>query len=193
MLAANANAQGGGGGEGEKAAAPAAASNSASPTNGISTPNSIFGQNCRWSDHQSRLTSYTAKIRSFEKEIEDMIATKHHVDRPDQLKVLTQQIAFKYKDLQKTVKDYETERLHVRFQHPDRDLDTDREYPAQKLKSLEEIETAFGLDGRLDRIKRQVEIVLPVATPVEETAKRGVASDAKEDDDDKPETIHLVK
>lgn len=149
---------------------------------------------CRWSEHQSRLTSYTAKIRSFEKEISDMIEVKHHTEKPEALKTLTQQIVFKHADLAKVVRDYETERLHVRFQHPDRDRERERQYPSQRLKSLDEIETAFGIDGRLDRIKKQVEIVLPSRDPVP-AAERGVASEpgAPADDEDKPERIHLVK
>lgn len=150
---------------------------------------------CRWSEHESRLTSYTARIRSLEKEISDMIESKHHLESSEKVKILTQQISFKHSDLAKVIRDYEAERLHVRFQHPDRDLEGDRQYSAQRLKSLEEIETSFGLDGRLDRIRRQVGIVFPTAASAEKKSLRKPASAdlVPESEDDMPRGIKLVK
>lgn len=152
------------------------------------------GPTCRWSEHESRLTSFMARIRTFEKEIADMIEAKRKIENSEQLKVLTQQISFKHSDLAKAVKDYEDERRHIRFQHPDRDMEGDRKYTAMKLKSLDEIEFAFGLDGRLDRIRRQVEVVFPVDASVDPNSIRGPAGVSSEkDDDDVPRGIKLVK
>ena len=150
---------------------------------------------CRWSEHESRLTSYMARIRSLEKEISDMIASKHHIENSEKVKLLTQQISFKHQDLAKVVKDYENERLHVRFQHPDRALEGSRQYSAIHTKSLDEIEMAFGLDGRLDRIRKQIGIVFPVETPKngKELRKPANAEIAPESDDDMPRGIKLVK
>lgn len=154
----------------------------------------VGGPTCRWSEHESRLTSFMARIRSFEKEIADMIESKNKIENAEQLKILTQQISFKHSDLAKAVKDYEDERRHMRFQHPDRDLENDRKYTALKLKSLDEIEFAFGLDGRLDRIRRQVEVVFPVAPAMDANSQRGPAGIATDqDDDDVPRGIKLVK
>ena len=147
---------------------------------------------CRWTEHESRLTSYTAKIRSLEKEISDLIAHKKTLESTERVRLVTQQISYKHSDLAKVIKDYESERLHVRFQHPDRDLEGERQYMAVKLKSLDEIEESFGLDGRLDRIRRHVGIVLPAAKPEESTAVRLPAS-IKDEEDDAPEQIRLVK
>lgn len=150
---------------------------------------------CRYTEHESRLTSYMTKIRGFEKEIADMIHEKHHIENSEKVKLLTQQIAFKHSDLAKVVRDYESERLHVRFQHPDRDMEGDRKYTALKLKSLDEIEAAFGLDGRLDRVRKQVGIVFPAAPSEKASNKRHPASvnAHADDDDDVPKNIHLVK
>lgn len=150
---------------------------------------------CRWSEHESRLTSYMTRIRSLEKEISDMIAQKHHTENADKANLLTRQITFKYSDLTKAVREYEQERLHIRFQHPDRDLDGNREYAAHPLKSLDEIEVSFGLDGRLDRIRRQVGIVFPSRTQKPGTNERAPAAVTvkPEDDDEMPTGIKLVK
>lgn len=147
---------------------------------------------CRWTEHESRLTSYTAKIRSLEKEISDLIAHKKTLESTERVRLVTQQISYKHSDLAKVVRDYESERLHVRFQHPDRDLEGERQYIAVKLKSLDEIEDAFGLDGRLDRIRRHVGVVFPAAKLEDEPAVRMPAS-VKDEEDDAPEQIRLVK
>ena len=150
---------------------------------------------CRYSEHESRLTSLTARIRSFEKEISDMIDAKKHVEHAEKIRELTQQITFKHLDLAKAVREYESERLHMRFQHPDRDMEGAREYPRQTLKSLKDLEQAFGLDGRLDRIKNHVGVVFPSQDPgekVPEHGSRGIASEL-DDDDRPPERIRLSK
>jgi vacuolar-type H+-ATPase subunit I/STV1 len=147
---------------------------------------------CRWTEHESRLTSYTAKIRSLEKEISDLIAHKKTLESTERVRLVTQQISYKHSDLAKVIKDYESERLHVRFQHPDRDLEGERQYMAVKLKSLDEIEESFGLDGRLDRIRRHVGIVLPVAKP-EVIAPTRLPAAVSGEEEDAPEQIRLVK
>lgn len=148
----------------------------------------------RWSEHESRLTSFMAKIRTLEKEISDMIESKHHIESSERVRILTQQIAFKHADLAKVVKDYEAERLHVRFQHPDRDSELEREYSAHRLKSIDEMETTFGLDGRLDRIRRQVGVVFPTSDPDADAKLRRPANvEPKKEESDMPESIHLVK
>lgn len=175
-------------GGGEKAAEAAGAAKSGG------SPSMHFKPACKYSDHEARLQSYTAKIRGIEKEIADMIHSKHHTENSEKVKMLTQQISFRHSDLAKAVRDYEEERLHVRFQHPDRDMDANRQYSAHPLKSLEEIEAAFGLDGRLDRIRKQVGVVFPIAQPEKPISTRQPASMKQSDeDDDMPGTIHLVK
>jgi hypothetical protein len=147
---------------------------------------------CRWSEHESRLTSLTTKIRSLEKEISDLIAYKKTLESTERVRLVTQQISFKHSDLAKVIRDYESERLHVRFQHPDRDLEGERQYMAVKLKSLDEIADAFGLDGRLDRIRRHVEVVFPAAKEkAPDTSRAPAAVDG--DQDDPPEQIRLIK
>lgn len=151
---------------------------------------------CRFSEHESRLTSYMARIRTLEKEIADMIGAKHHTENSEKVKLLTQQISFKYVDLTKVVREYEEERLHVRFQHPDRgDMEGDHQYSEHRLKSLDEIEAAFGLDGRLDRVRKQVGIVFPVPGEMKAHDKRLPASvkPVEEDENAMPSGIRLVK
>ena len=150
---------------------------------------------CRWSEHESRMTSYMARIRTLEKEISDLIEQKRRTENGEKANLLTRQITFKHADLAKVVGEYEQERRHARFQHPDRDLDGNREYSAHPLKSLEDIEVSFGLDGRVARIRRQIAIVFPVAPSKDAAKARAPASavTSPDDDDEMPRGIKLVK
>ena len=147
---------------------------------------------CRWTEHESRLTSFTNKIRSLEREISDLIAHKKTLESSERVRLVTQQISYKHSDLAKAIRDYESERLHVRFQHPDRDLEGERQYMAVKLKSLDEIADSFGLDGRLDRIRRHVEVVFPSKKTEVAPAVRLPAA-ISDEEDGAPEQIRLVK
>ena len=149
------------------------------------------GKSCRYSEHESRLTSLTAKIRSYESEVSELIELKHHTETSEKVRVVTQQITFKHRDLSRAVHEYETLRLHVRFQHPDQGSEEQREYPRQSLKSLEELDRVFGLDGRLDRIKASVVKVFPAPREDNATSARGLASEPESDE--KPERIRLSK
>lgn len=159
---------------------------------GLISHSAVAETTCRWIEHESRLTSYTAKIRSLEKEISDLISYKKTLENTERVRLVTQQISFKHSDLAKVIRDYEAERLHVRFQHPDRDLEGDRQYMALKLKTLDEIEDSFGLDGRLDRIRRHVGIVFPAEKTEAAETKRKPAS-VNVEDEELPEQIRLVK
>lgn len=148
-------------------------------------------QTCRLSDHESRLTSDASKIRSIEKEIADLIDEKNKSQSADKSKLITEDIAFKYRDLEKQIKDYEEERAHVRFQHPEGHVGEAYQFQAARLKSLDEIKDSFGLDARLDRIKKQVQLIYPATNKSTGSTIRLPASVGH--DEDLPERIHLVK
>lgn len=155
----------------------------------------IAAPKCRIMDHMALMSSLRSKIGSMEREIHDQMKSfekaKH---QPDQTHEHSKLIALKYKDLQRMVREHRELELHIRFRHPDRHDESIRQYQAVRLKTLEEIRTSFGIDGRLDRIKKQVEVVLPVPKQ-ESPAQRAPASVAapRPDEEELPERIHLIK
>lgn len=155
----------------------------------------VAAPKCRIMDHNALMSSLRSKIGSLEREIHDqMHAFEKAKHQPDQTHEQSKLIALKYKDLQRMVREHRDLELHIRFQHPDRYEESQRKYQTVRLKSLEEIRTSFGIDGRLDRIKKQVEVVLPY--PKEESPNRRVPASIKAprpDEEDLPERIHLVK
>lgn len=125
---------------------------------------------CKWSEHEAKMLASQTKARSLQDELAGLIASKKKATSLDDVKVITTQIQYKYEDLRKTIAQYEEERTHSRFAHPERALPAERSYPAQKLMSLDEIESAFGLDGRLDRIRAQVRTVYPAKGSAERSS-----------------------
>lgn len=153
----------------------------------------------KWAEHAANLNTLSAKLAHGEEEIKKLIEHKQHTDNPEELREIVNQIASKHKELEEVSRDYEKERLHVRFQHPDRAETGERKYERFTLKSVKEIENEMGMDGRLDRIKSRVLSTFPVPeVPKKQAAEapkiqpfRKPASHAS--DEEAPERIRLVK
>jgi DNA-binding MarR family transcriptional regulator len=115
-----------------------------------------------WQNHVNKATALSRQIDANETEIRKLIEEKQHTKDPEALRGILHELTEKHKELAEQVKKYETERLHMRFKHPDRDLKEVRQYTRHKLKSLQELEDEAGLDGRLDRVKARVLVTFPV-------------------------------
>lgn len=109
-----------------------------------------------WQFHLTNLTMRQSKIRALESEVRELLHHKKETEDPVQLKVIADEIAAKYAELAKVSKEFRDEYAHVRFKHPDRGDDDERKYSRYQLKTLEQLETESGLDGKLDHIKKKV-------------------------------------
>lgn len=116
-----------------------------------------------WNIHTSNLSSKANQIKNLELSINELIARKKTTTNADELKLILADLTARHRELEQVSKDYESERLHVRFKHPDRNEDAERTYVRHQMKSLREMENAYGLDGRLDKIKAQVLSTFPLA------------------------------
>ena len=147
-----------------------------------------------WATHASRLPTLSKKLEDSENEIKALLGEKNHAEDPAAIHEIMRSLAKKHKDLADASAEYETERLHIRFKHPDRAAVVDRQYVHYKLKSLDEMAKEIGLDGRLDRLKAKV---LSVFQPPAVTAKAAKEGDDRKpaslEEDDAPEKIRLTK
>ena len=109
-----------------------------------------------WGEHHMRMNATAARIKQLEDDLKELIKEKKHAEEPAELRVITQNIADKYAEIEKIHKERHTEELHMRFQHPEKGDDEKREYTRIKLKSLEELENDFGLDARLNRVQAKI-------------------------------------
>jgi hypothetical protein len=150
-----------------------------------------------WAKHQASLSAQAAKIKSHEEEIKKLIALKKQTHDSTRLKEIVGTLGEQHSSLVDLSKEYEDERLHVRFQHPEKADTADRKYIHYDVRSLEEMESDIGMSGRLDRIKARVLVTFPLLDPKPSAASKVDATARKpasdETENDKPEQIHLVK
>lgn len=118
---------------------------------------SAYGK--EWGVHQGNLRGWVGKIQSKEDEIKKLILEKQHTKDKDKQKEVMDKLVEVHKGLTKDYKDFEEERNHARFQHPDKGQDLEKKYRPFRLRSIEEIEGDMGLDGKLNRLKSKIERV----------------------------------
>lgn len=106
-----------------------------------------------WRIHQSSMGGKQRKMKSLEAEIGELILQKRDTEDPDAIRSITASMAQKHAELEKVAQEYREELLHIRFKHPEQGDESDRRYPRYRLKVLKEMETDFGLDAKLDRLR----------------------------------------
>jgi len=138
------------------------------------------------------------QLEMAEHDIHALIEQKRHTDDPVQVGEIMRGIAERHSRLEKKAKEYEEERQHVRFEHPERNDQLERKYVRHEVKSVEEMESTMGIDARLDRIRFLVTLKFPVPetkiTVEEKNFRTRLPASRKEvADEDVPERIKLVK
>lgn len=147
-----------------------------------------------WATHAGRLPALAKKLSDNEEEIRHLLERKKHLEDAGAIHDLMRELDERHKTLVKTSEEYETERLHVRFKHPDRASIVERQYTHFKLKTVEQLENELGLDGRLDRLKSKVSAIFPAPKPAPKAEPESARKPASVvNDEDAPEAIHLSK
>ena len=115
-----------------------------------------------FSDDIAKLGGLTKQIEGDEKEIQELIERKKTAEEKSSIDEIVKDLVKKHADLTKVSQEYEQLRLHIRFKHPEKNETVEHKYVHYKLKTLTEMESSFGLDGRLDRTKTKVMTIFPV-------------------------------
>lgn len=110
-----------------------------------------------WQQHEQRLSAYRSKLNGLEKEVKELIEHRQHAKKSDEIQGIITQLVAKHKELQTMAKDQREELLHVRFKHPEKGDLAERKYQRYFVKSLEDMESEVGLDGKLDQAKRKMQ------------------------------------
>ncbi len=151
-----------------------------------------------WNEHTSQLAMKSRQLEMGEHEIHALIERKQHTDDPAAVGEIMQSIAVQHRALEKKAKEYEEERQHVRFEHPERNDQLERKYVRHEIKSVQEMESSMGIDARLDRIRSLVTLKFPVPekkiTIEEKNFRTRLPASKKEvAGEDAPEKIKLIK
>lgn len=105
-----------------------------------------------WVPVETKITELQAKIKSKEANILKLLEDKKHLpNNSPQLKTAVQDIVKEHKELRGLITEYEKNLSILRFRFPERNAKTGRTYDRIELKSLDDMEQAMGIDGKLNR------------------------------------------
>lgn len=151
-----------------------------------------------WNEHQNHLNAAVRQMQMAEADIHHLIEEKRHTQDQAKIAQIMREIAERHRALEKTSKDYEEERMHVRFEHPERADQLEHQYVRHEMRSLEEMEDDVGIDGRLDRVRALVLMTFPIPekkmTQEEKNFRtRLPASKPETPSEDTPDKVILAK
>lgn len=151
-----------------------------------------------WPEHLAKISKLKTEVDALESEIKHMIHEKRESHIESEVREITVSIAEKYKTLKESADKLDEETAHIRFKHPEQADKLDRKY-TRRAKTLDDLESEVGIDGRLDRIKRKVAATFPTPEQKREATEAPkinpffVRLPASIEDDDSQEKITLKK
>jgi hypothetical protein len=142
----------------------------------IPSPRAVAGD---WRVHEADMVGFQVKMKSLQKEIQELVEQRKKTDVADDAKKINDEISAKYAELKQTNKDYDIEQLHMRFQHPEKGDLAERKYPRHPLASLKDLEGDLSLDGQLDRMRIKLTNVYGLE-PIHKGPAKGESKDEAE-------------
>lgn len=106
--------------------------------------------------HSGALKGWGARIQNKEAELKRLIDEKQKIKDQKLVKEKLDQIVATYNELLKLEKEYEEERSHVRFEHPEKGEELIKKYHPYRALTMEEYENEVGVDSKLTGIKSKV-------------------------------------
>jgi hypothetical protein len=105
-----------------------------------------------WMDTEFRVQDLYARIKSKQATISKMLEEKNQLKNDSaELKTLISAIVKEHKDLRQMTEDYRKHLSILQYRFPERNAKADRKYDRIEIKSIEEMELAVGIDGKLNR------------------------------------------
>lgn len=149
--------------------------------------------------HVAKMTSLKKETEELEEKIKKLIEEKRESTDEQAVRNMTNEINETYRDLETASDKLEAEEVLVRFHYPEQTEKLERKYVRFKKKTLKDLESEAGIDGRLDRIHEHVLATFPV--PELEKAKEAppkispifIRKPASIEESDVPEKIILSK
>jgi len=149
--------------------------------------------------HLSKITALKKETDELEEKIKKLIEEKREANDEQSVRNLTNEINEKFRELEASNEKLEAEEVQVRFHYPEQTEKLERKYVRFKKKTLKDLESEAGIDGRLDRIHEHVLATFPV--PELEKAKEAppkinpifIRKPASLDENEAPEKIILTK
>jgi hypothetical protein len=112
--------------------------------------------------HMTKISALKRETEELEEQIKHLIEEKRQAHDDKIVRTLTLEIAEKFRALETASEKLENENVQVRFHYPEQAEKLDRKYVRFKKKSLKDLESEAGIDGKLDRVREHVLATFPV-------------------------------
>lgn len=148
-----------------------------------------------WSQHEVSIRQTALKIQAKEQSLTQLIEAKKTITDQQQMSETLQKISKEHEELEKVYGEFNKERAHTRFEHPEQGQRLDRQYKPLRLKTLNEFEAEGGIDGRLTELKKKVSTKYgePAKTEPAATPYVPLRNKAAEDAEREKKRIRLSK
>lgn len=105
-----------------------------------------------WIPIEAKIQELSAKIRSKQESIDKLIEEKNHLSaQSPHLKETIKNIIKEHDELKKLAEDYQKNINQLNYRFPERNAKSQRAYDRIEVKSIDEMEQALGVDGKLNR------------------------------------------
>jgi chromosome segregation ATPase len=152
-----------------------------------------------WVELENKITELNARINSKNRNLQELIQSKNQMpNNSPQLRTVVKDLIREHKELQALVDDYQKKVTMLKYRFPERNARDNRTYQRIEVRSLEEMEQALGVDGKLNRnlqrmrgqFRQQAEAPMPEKNKAE---RKPAASEAQEPSIENAGSIILQK
>ncbi|MDZ4661521.1 MAG: hypothetical protein SGJ18_07860 [Pseudomonadota bacterium] len=110
-----------------------------------------------WEHHKSSLQKLSTEIEMREKELKELIVRKKLEKDRGHSQELLKEIEEKHKQGEKSLVEFNKEVEHIKYRHPGREAENGtRSYSIITPRTVEDIESDTGVDGKLDKLKQKM-------------------------------------
>jgi hypothetical protein len=105
-----------------------------------------------WVPIENKIQELHSKIKSKESNISKLIEEKNHMENNSpHLKSTVKEIVKEHKEMERLIDEYQKNVSLLKYRFPERNAKSGRTYERFEVQSIEEMEKAVGIDGKLNR------------------------------------------
>ncbi len=105
-----------------------------------------------WVEVENKIQELYSKIKSKESTVTHLLEEKDHLpNNSPQLQHAVKEIVSEHKELRRLIEEYQKQVSILKYRFPERNAKQVRNYERFEVKSIDEMEQALGIDGKLSR------------------------------------------
>jgi hypothetical protein len=105
-----------------------------------------------WLEVENKIQEYYSKIKSKESIVKELLEEKDHLpNNSPQLQHVVKQVVVEHKEMRRLIEEYQKQVSILKYRFPERNAKNARSYERFEVKSIDEMEAAIGIDGKLTR------------------------------------------